>query len=185
MAVLTALVGALMGALTLATPSSARVLPRSSLAGTFAASIDACPALPPRTSPPTSVAGKIPVKSISLWIARGWTHLTISHHHPPPPDLRPSDFKAFIAMGDSITAGFGAEGEQKNIFHDLNEDRGISFSGGGDPGAVSLANFFKNYVPGNNITGPSTGVHGVELCYGILCPANQYKTSDHFNVAQS
>merc|ERR1712063_41252 len=50
-------------------------------------------------------------------------------------DLRPNDIKVMMAVGDSITTGFGILGA-------LNETRGRSFSMGGDAGAITLPNFF-------------------------------------------
>ncbi|CAB5343799.1 unnamed protein product [Rhizophagus irregularis] len=102
-------------------------------------------------------------------------------------DLRIDDIKVIMAIGDSITAGFGAKGHHANIpidIHNLHENRGVSFSIGGDPGAVTIANFIKHYSP--ELIGSSTGDHLVELCYGLICPPYQYKPKkDRFNAAQS
>jgi hypothetical protein len=61
----------------------------------------------------------------------------------PPSDarhIRPIDVKAFLAMGDSITAAFAAK---ENIKLDgIREFRGISWSIGGDDGAYTLPNYF-------------------------------------------
>ncbi|KAJ3183707.1 hypothetical protein HDU85_002136 [Gaertneriomyces sp. JEL0708] len=98
-------------------------------------------------------------------------------------DLRPDDFKAIMALGDSITAGFAAEGLQLNPIENLFENRGLSFSMGGDRGAISLANMFKTYSSG--LRGASTGDRIVSYCGGSFCPPGQYRDDDYFNAAQS
>lgn len=50
----------------------------------------------------------------------------------------------------------------------LDEDRGVSFAIGGDPGAVTLATLMKNYQP--NLHGASLGEHLVEASIPIGCP---------------
>ncbi|EPB87680.1 hypothetical protein HMPREF1544_05461 [Mucor circinelloides 1006PhL] len=123
-----------------------------------ASSIGACPALKPRATAATSVA-----------------------------DLRPDDIKVVAALGDSIMAGFAAEGIQgTNIINikSLYEYRGVSYGGGGDPGADTVPNYFKRYNP--SIKGASVDEHLVEICYGIICPPFQYKPlKDVLNAAQS
>jgi len=95
-------------------------------------------------------------------------------------DLRPGDIKVIMTLGDSISAGFGIQG----AIGLLTEYRGLSWSIGGNPGAVTLANFLKFYNP--NLQGASQGSHLVEICYGILCPPFQYRPSlDVLNSAQS
>jgi phospholipase B1 len=85
-----------------------------------------------------------------------------------------------MALGDSITAGFGIMGTQG----DLNEFRGLSWAIGGDPNATTLATFLRYYTP--NIQGASLGEHIVELCYGALCPPFQYRPAeDVLDAAQS
>ncbi|KAJ3287273.1 hypothetical protein HK104_008676 [Borealophlyctis nickersoniae] len=121
--------------------------------------IRSCPALPPRASPPTTVR-----------------------------DLRIDDFKVIAGLGDSITAGWFAKGLKEKKFPypitAINEDRGIAFSMGGDPGAVTLPNIIRKYQP--DIIGASTGTHFPEICWGALCPPFQYKPQvDQLNGAQS
>lgn len=63
----------------------------------------------------------------------------------------------------SITAGFAAKGVQGPTIvnlDNLDEDRGVSFAMGGDPGAVTLATLMKYYQP--NLHGASLGEHLVE-----------------------
>ena len=82
-------------------------------------------------------------------------------------DLRVDDIKIIMALGDSVTAGFGAKGRNVHIpidIYNLYENRGVSFSMGGDPGAVTIANFIQHYSP--ELIGSSIGNHLVELCYG-------------------
>lgn len=94
-------------------------------------------------------------------------------------DLRPGNIKVVMAMGDSITAGFGINGAKG----ELNEYRGWSCSIGGASNATTLANFLKFYSP--NIQGASLGYHLVELC-GNICPPDQYRpVDDVLNSAQS
>lgn len=52
-------------------------------------------------------------------------------------------------------------------FSSVLEFRGNSYGIGGDTGAVTLANFIKNYNP--NVHGASTLSHLASLCYGPLC----------------
>lgn len=75
-------------------------------------------------------------------------------------------------------AGFAAEGIQgTNIINikSLYEYRGISYGGGGDPGADTVPNYFKRYNP--SIKGASVDEHLVEICYGIICPPFQCKST--------
>ncbi|KAK9765225.1 hypothetical protein K7432_006603 [Basidiobolus ranarum] len=67
--------------------------------------ISQCPRLTPRSSVPTSVG-----------------------------DLRADDIKVFMALGDSITAGFAAKGIQNDrflSFKSFYENRGASYAAGG------------------------------------------------------
>eukprot|EP01089_Gocevia_fonbrunei_P016048 TRINITY_DN4888_c0_g1_i1.p1 TRINITY_DN4888_c0_g1~~TRINITY_DN4888_c0_g1_i1.p1 ORF type:complete len:357 (-),score=49.77 TRINITY_DN4888_c0_g1_i1:4-1074(-) len=90
-------------------------------------------------------------------------------------DLHPNDISVVMALGDSITAGFGLMGlKAEDIF---DEFRGKSWSIGGDPEAVTLANFFRMF--NSNLYGASTSVHLVEL------PYTDYYATDRCNGAQS
>jgi len=92
-------------------------------------------------------------------------------------NLKPSDIKAVMAMGDSTTTGFGVRSA-------ANESYGLSFSMGGDVGAVSVANFFKTFNP--NLQGYSTGTYPAEVCYGTTCPTvKYYPNQDDANAAKS
>lgn len=77
---------------------------------------------------------------------------------PPAKDvhhLRAQDISLAMAMGDSMTAGFGMKsGRIWNVWT-LVEYRGQVYSVGGDEGAMSVANYLKHYNP--NITGMSIG----------------------------
>ena len=98
--------------------------------------------------------------------------------------LRPQDIKVVMALGDSVTAGFGMMGSHGNLVADLQEYRGQSWSMGGDANASTVATFLRFYTPA--IIGGSLGNHIVELCYDILCPPFQYEPQkDVFNAAQS
>jgi len=95
-------------------------------------------------------------------------------------DLRPNNIKVIMTLGDSISAAFGVHGASGGI----EEIRGVSFSIGADPNALTLANFLKFYNPA--LIGGSVKEHPVELCYGPLCPPFQYRPEyDVFNAAQS
>jgi len=62
--------------------------------------------------------------------------------------LRASDIKVVAALGDSITAAFGAKA--KNIFGIYTEYRGVSWSIGGDESidsVLSLPNIMRQYNP--------------------------------------
>ncbi|KAG2233944.1 hypothetical protein INT48_009757 [Thamnidium elegans] len=126
-------------------------------AGT-APTIEKCPALTPRSKPATSIS-----------------------------DLRPDDIKIVAALGDSIMAGFAAEGIQDNTIiniKNLMENRGISYGAGGDAGAVTVPNFIKKYSP--KLKGSSVSDHLAEICFGPLCPPLQYRPfKDVLNAAQS
>lgn len=63
----------------------------------------------------------------------------------------PAQVDVVMALGDSITAGFGMEGKRGG----LHEYRGKSWSIGGDDNATTLPNFLRHYNP--NITGYSVG----------------------------
>jgi phospholipase B1 len=104
----------------------------------YVADFKQCPQLAPRTSPPTSVH-----------------------------DLRPDDIKVVMALGDSLTAAFGAEkfmGDFKDWLKNLFEYRGKSFSIGADPGMVTIPNILSHYRP--DVVGGSKGSHLVHYCSG-------------------
>lgn len=109
-----------------------------------------CPALPTRT-PPTDIH-----------------------------DLHPNDIRVVMALGDSITAGFGLMGLKGGA----EEYRGQSWSIGGDSNATTFFNFLKTY--NSSLIGGSLGHHLVEICIDPICPDGQYRPSqDVLNAAQS
>jgi hypothetical protein len=71
---------------------------------------------------------------------------------------RSQDIKVVMAMGDSMTAGFAIMGRSTIAL--LDEWRGLSGFVGGDPGAITLPNFFQHYSP--NVIGASVGAHFLE-----------------------
>ena len=97
--------------------------------------------------------------------------------------LHAGDIKVIMAMGDSITAGFGMMGAHGNIEKDLLEYRGQSWLIGADNDAQTLATFFKNY--NSHLVGGSVGEHIAELCWGNICPAKQHPEKDILNAAMS
>ncbi|KAI8929574.1 hypothetical protein BC831DRAFT_274909 [Entophlyctis helioformis] len=121
--------------------------------------IQACPALPPRPTKPTSVH-----------------------------DLRIDDFAVIASLGDSISAGFAAKGPDDSStpipMKNTLENRGVAFSMGGDDGAITLPNLMSKYRPG--LVGASTGDHIAEICYLAIClPFQYWPAQDRFNAAQS
>ncbi|KAK3563422.1 hypothetical protein QTP86_027793 [Hemibagrus guttatus] len=85
------------------------------------------------------------------------THTTPSDAVPASVHrLRPGDIKIVAALGDSITAGFGAKA--KNLLQLPNEERGVSWSIGGDETletVTTLPNILKKFNP--NVFGFSRG----------------------------
>lgn len=95
-------------------------------------------------------------------------------------DLHPNDIKVVMALGDSITAGFGLMGLDGGV----EEYRGKSWSIGSDSNATTLFNFLKFYNPA--LIGGSKGSHVVEICIDPVCPDFQYHPAlDVLNAAQS
>lgn len=86
-------------------------------------------------------------------------------------DLRPADIKVAMALGDSITAAF-------SVFGTVAENRGVSWSIGGDADAISFANILRQTSP-NPVFGPSLGTHFPEI------PYTPYHAQDVLNAAQS
>ncbi|KAJ3316265.1 hypothetical protein HDU76_001936 [Blyttiomyces sp. JEL0837] len=68
--------------------------------------------------------------------------------------VRPKDISTIMAIGDSITAGFGMNSGYLP-FTSITEYRGLSYDIGGDNGAKTLANYMKIYSPSEK--GQSTG----------------------------
>ncbi|XP_023338111.1 phospholipase B1, membrane-associated [Eurytemora carolleeae] len=70
--------------------------------------------------------------------------------------VRPQDIGIIGALGDSLTAGTGAKA--KNILEVLDENRGVSFTTGGEgdwKSSPTLANFIRVFNP--NLKGASYG----------------------------
>ncbi|XP_064403837.1 phospholipase B1, membrane-associated-like [Halichondria panicea] len=67
--------------------------------------------------------------------------------------LTPYNIRVMGAVGDSVTAGFGALAT--NIFQALTEYRGVSWSIGGDDGYTTIPNIVKEFNP--NVKGFSVG----------------------------
>ena len=84
-----------------------------------------------------------------------------------------------MALGDSITAAFGANGRKGG----LHEDRGTSWSIGGDANTTTLPNFIKQYNPA--VTGYSIGRREASLCWGPVCREVHRKRHDVLNAALS
>ncbi|XP_048831450.1 phospholipase B1, membrane-associated isoform X1 [Brienomyrus brachyistius] len=71
--------------------------------------------------------------------------------------LRPTDIKVVAALGDSLSAGFGAKA--KNLLQLTNEYRGVSWSIGGDQTletVTTLPNILRKFNP--SLRGFSTGI---------------------------
>lgn len=97
--------------------------------------------------------------------------------------LHPHDVKVVMAMGDSISAGFGMLGKRGSLVKDLIEYRGQSWSIGGDVQAYTLPSILRHYNP--DVVGASVGQHEVEVCWGYLCPASHEPAEDKLNAAQT
>ncbi|CAO3679287.1 hypothetical protein G6F70_005299 [Rhizopus microsporus] len=104
-------------------------------------------------------------------------------------DLRPDDIKVIGALGDSITAGFGIMGINLSqppslaAFNALNEYRGLSYSIGGDEGALTVPNYVKHYQP--NLKGYSIDSHIALYCSVHSCPGRYIPEKDRLNAALS
>lgn len=94
-------------------------------------------------------------------------------------NMKPSQVDVVMALGDSITATFGAKG-RRGGFH---EARGLSWSIGGDEGATTLPNFIKQHNP--NLTGYSLGSRETSLCWGPVCRGVHRQRHDQLNGALS
>jgi phospholipase B1 len=101
--------------------------------------------------------------------------------------VRPKDIKVIAAIGDSITAGFGAAGlsnpNQALDFSLLVENRGLSFAIGGDDKAITLGNFFAQSNP--DIAGRSVGTHGPNICTPTFCLGVYTPELDNLNAART
>eukprot|EP01135_Chromosphaera_perkinsii_P007275 Nk52_evm83s745 gene=Nk52_evmTU83s745 len=116
-------------------------------------------------------------------------------------ELRPQDIRVTMALGDSITAGFGTLGKSKHLFHNLYENRGSSFSIGdgnipkeflhpNNTGVMhTIPTLLKHYAQVNEKpflpVGVSRGEHVLELCYGKICPSQYRPSYDRLNSAMS
>jgi hypothetical protein len=110
--------------------------------------------------------------------------------HPPSPRatdarrLRPADIQAVMAVGDSMTAGFGMHSGHWSV-NELIEYRGDVYSIGGNPGQYTIPNFLKTYNP--NVQGAAIGqsvpLDAVKWQNHIIQPFDP-KIS-HLNAAQS
>ncbi|KAI8817250.1 uncharacterized protein EV422DRAFT_229073 [Fimicolochytrium jonesii] len=145
-------------------------------AGTFVDDVSQCPMLAPRAAPPANISGVYSI--VVREVHEPYSRIQFSV------DVRIDDIKVVMALGDSITAAFGARGSNWGVpFTQLDENRGISFASGSDAGAVSVFNFAKHF--NNKAYGGSYGNHLVEVCYGQLCPVFEWSPQDVLNVALS
>ncbi|KAJ3104299.1 hypothetical protein HDU97_009375 [Phlyctochytrium planicorne] len=80
-------------------------------------------------------------------------------------NVRPRDIQTVLAIGDSITAAFGVN-SGRLPFTSITEYRGLSFDIGGDPGAITVPNFLKNYNSG--LKGASTGTTALKASISVL-----------------
>ncbi|XP_059837279.1 phospholipase B1, membrane-associated-like [Hypanus sabinus] len=80
--------------------------------------------------------------------------------------IRPADIKIIAALGDSITAGFGARA--KNLFQLRTEYRGVSWSIGGDKtleAVTTLPNILKKFNP--NVHGFASGIGNLKSKFNV------------------
>ncbi|KAK7903960.1 hypothetical protein WMY93_016567 [Mugilogobius chulae] len=92
------------------------------------------------------------------------TEVTCTHRSPSAStptsvhEVRPADISVVAAVGDSLTAANGVGAKTDNILLLVNEDRGLSWSIGGDDNittVTTLPNILKEFNP--NVTGFSEG----------------------------
>jgi phospholipase B1 len=119
-------------------------------------------------------------------LALGACALSVAKPPPPPPfncpvlspstsppvdvrHIRPHDVKAFLAMGDSITAAFAAKENLK--LDGIREFRGISWAIGGDAGAFTVPNYFAR------VSGQTSPPYGASL--GDQIPLEAVKIKGH------
>ncbi|EFA79186.1 phospholipase [Heterostelium album PN500] len=99
----------------------------------------------------------------------------------PPPTLitqvRPSDIKVVMGLGDSITAGFGISYHKIGDF--VGESRGVSWSMGGDLHEPTIPNFLSQV--GATIKGQS---HGTMLPFLHFLPKSIRSFSRDFTICQ-
>lgn len=76
--------------------------------------------------------------------------------------LRFGNIKVVMAMGDSMTAAFGAEALPV-------EYRGISYSTGGDQNATTIAKYLQHYNPDLDGMGYKTSIPLTPYCSGLNC----------------
>ncbi|KAB5561918.1 hypothetical protein PHYPO_G00012020 [Pangasianodon hypophthalmus] len=118
---------------------------------------------PSTSNPYFSTNGKSLLKYVATPTTANWGS-DFSCVHTAPSDtvpasvhrLRPGDINIVASLGDSITAGFGAKA--KNILELLNEERGVSWSIGGDETletVTTIPNILKKFNP--NVFGFSQG----------------------------
>ncbi|KAJ3101686.1 hypothetical protein HDU96_009905 [Phlyctochytrium bullatum] len=79
--------------------------------------------------------------------------------------VRPKDIQTILAIGDSITAGFGID-SQRLPFTQIKEFRGLTFGIGCDEGATTIANFLETYRP--SIRGASLGTTPLRATGSVL-----------------
>jgi phospholipase B1 len=116
--------------------------------------INDCPALPPRSGGPANVT-----------------------------DLRFDDIRVFMALGDSITAGFSLKEQSALSLQQVYEFRGASYPIGGDSGSVTVPNLFRRFRKDQH--GMSKGKRMSNICYGELCVQVHVPNVDVLNAAQS
>lgn len=94
-------------------------------------------------------------------------------------NLSPSQVDVVMALGDSVTAAFGAMGRQGH----LHEFRGQSWAMGGDSNATTLPNYIKEHSP--FLKGYSEGKRPGSLCWGPVCRDIHRPNVDRLNAALS
>jgi hypothetical protein len=116
--------------------------------------INECSALPPRSGKPVNVT-----------------------------DLRFDDIRVFMALGDSITAGFSLKEHSAPSLQRVHEFRGASYPIGGDSGSVTIPNLFRRFRRDQH--GMSKGKRMSNICYGEYCIQMHIPIVDVLNAAQS
>lgn len=126
----------------------------------WAREIEDCPKIPPRSSPPTSVADLL----VHRYLLARLSHakLTVAPIRFSRPDdfsytmalgdvsstfpldsmlsLNRTELSSFLSLSQSITAGWMAKGIRDTEEKTMHEYRGLSYAAGGDDGQVTIPN---------------------------------------------
>lgn len=101
-------------------------------------------------------------------------------------DLKPEDISLIMAIGDSMTSGFGSKVNNLIDVQLVQECRGASFSIGGDSNIKTLVHLFRHF--NSKLKGYSRGCSISQLCDNHFCPVtsiSEFQKNGDLNVAFS